>query len=215
MLVTVEAGAGVWWNYKFIKTAEPPPPSPFQGTWVMAPEAGSLAWVLLSLMSPGGVAMTVYALRDCFYDDEYIFNPDVHTSGDTGETWRSLAGWCGDCDAPVAPHDGSNDAMWSPRGRTLTLSGQGGTWASQAVNGVELASPADTPASITYNAHPQEDGSMYVMVEAGDCVGGTTRSLRSRNLRVRHLLLTYMADSDGSLGVGPAEFDVCGITTRV
>ena len=37
----------------------------------------------------------------------------------------------------------------------------------KAINGAEISSIADVPASITYNAHPQEDGSMYVTIEAG------------------------------------------------
>ena len=227
LLVTVEAGAGVWWNYKFIKTAEPPPLSPFAGTWVVAPEAGSLG------VGPAEFDVSwwsgddgVIALRDCYYDDEYIFNPDGSYRVEMqGETWvEAWQGGSDSCDAPVAPHDGSNDATWShdQETGTLTLSGQGAyVGLSKAVNGAELASPADTPASITYNAHPQEDGSMYVTVEAGEGVWWNYKIVKIAEPAGPSPIAGtwYMADSDGSLGVGPTEFDVswfsndAGVTT--
>ena len=216
MLVSVEAGAGVWWNYKFIKTAEPPPPSPFAGTWVVASEAGSLGVGPVEFdVSWWSGDDGVIALRDCFYDDEYIFNPDGSYRVETqGETWVEVwQGGSDSCDAPVAPHDGSNDATWShdQEGGTLTLTGQGAyVGLAKAVNGAELASPADTPASITYNAHPQEDGSMYVTVEAGDGVWWNYKIVKIAEPAGPSPIAGtwYMADSDGSLGVGPTEFDV-------
>ena len=109
LVLTVEAGAGVWWNYKFIKTAEPPPPSPFAGTWTMAPEAGSLGVgpTEFDVSWWNGDAGVIEA-RACYYDDEYIFNPDGSFRVETqGETW--VEGWQGAaedaCAAPVSPHD--------------------------------------------------------------------------------------------------------------
>ena len=65
-------------------------------------------------------------------------------------------------------------------------------------------------ASIIYNAHPQEDGSMYVTVEAGDGVWWNYRIVKIAEPAGPSPIAGtwYMADSDGSLGVGPAEFDV-------
>jgi len=228
LLVSVEAGAGVWWNYKFIKTAEPPPPSPFQGTWVMAPEAGSLG------VGPAEFDVSwwngddgVLAIRDCYYDDEYIFNPDGSFSIEyQGATWLEpwQSGGAEECGAPVAPHDSSIPGSWShdQDGGTLTITGSGSyVGLPKAINGAEIASIADVPASITYNAHPQEDGSMYVTVEAGDGVWWNYKIVKIAEPAGPSPIsgTWYMAQSDGSLGVGPAEFDVSwwnndeGVTT--
>ena len=217
MLVTVEAGAGVWWNYKFIKTAEPPPPSPFMGTWVMAPEAGSLG------VGPAEFDVSwwngddgVIAARACYYDDEYIFNPDGSFRVEAqGETW--VEGWQGAeadaCAAPVAPHDGSIAATWShdQSAGTLTITGQGSyVGLPKAVNGAEIGSPADAPDSITYNAYPQEDGSVLVTVEAGAGVWWNYKLVKTAEAAEPSVLAGtwYMSLGDGSLGVGPSEFDI-------
>jgi hypothetical protein len=136
---------GGWWNYKFIKTAEPPPPSPFQGTWVVASEAGSLG------VGPAEFDVSwwsgddgVIAVRDCFYDDEYVFNPDGSFKVETqGSTWvEAWQGGTDACDAPVAPHDGSIPGSWShdQDAGTLTITGQGSyVGLPKAVNGAEIA----------------------------------------------------------------------------
>ena len=137
MLVTVEAGAGVWWNYKFIKTAEPPPPSPFMGTWVMAPERLVL-WASgpLSSMSLGGM-VTMGSLRRervttmmSTSSIRMVVSEWRRQQVTQGETW--VEGWQGAseadaCAAPVAPHDGSIAATWShdQSAGTLTITGQG------------------------------------------------------------------------------------------
>ena len=217
MLVTVEAGAGVWWNYKFIKTAEPPPPSPFAGTWTMAPEAGSLGVgpTEFDVSWWNGDAGVIEA-RACYYDDEYIFNPDGSFRVETqGETW--VEGWQGAaedaCAAPVSPHDGSIAATWShdQTAGTLTISGQGSyVGLPKAVNGAEIGSPADAPESITYNAYPQEDGSVLVTVEAGAGVWWNYKLVKTADAAEPSVLAGtwYMSLGDGSLGVGPSEFDV-------
>jgi uncharacterized surface protein with fasciclin (FAS1) repeats len=211
MLVTVEAGAGVWWNYKFIKTAEPPPPSPFPGTWVMAPEAGSLG------VGPAEFDVSwwngdegVISIRDCYYDDEYIFGTDgSFTIEYQGETWLEpwQSGGSEECGAPVAPHDSSIPGSWShdQDAGTLTISGQGSyIGLPKAINGAEISSTADVPASITYNAHPQDDGSMYVTVEAGAGVWWNYKIVKIAEPAGPSPIagIWYMAESDGSLGVG-------------
>ncbi len=217
LVLTVEAGAGVWWNYKFIKTAEPPPPSPFAGTWTMAPEAGSLG------VGPAEFDVSwwngdagVLEARACYYDDEYIFNPDGSFRVETqGETW--VEGWQGAaedaCAAPVSPHDGSTAATWShdQAAGTLTISGQGSyVGLPKAVNGAEIGSPADAPESITYNAYPQEDGSVLVTVEAGAGVWWNYKLVKTAEAAESSVLAGtwYMSLGDGSLGVGPSEFDI-------
>jgi uncharacterized surface protein with fasciclin (FAS1) repeats len=217
LVLTVEAGAGVWWNYKFIKTAEPPPPSPFAGTWTMAPEAGSLGVgpTEFDVSWWNGDAGVIEA-RACYYDDEYIFNPDGSFRVETqGETW--VEGWQGAaedaCAAPVSPHDGSTAATWShdQTAGTLTISGQGSyVGLPKAVNGAEIGSPADAPESITYNAYPQEDGSVLVTVEAGAGVWWNYKLVKTADAAEPSVLAGtwYMSLGDGSLGVGPSEFDI-------
>ena len=217
LLVTVEAGVGVWWNYKFIKTAEPPEPSAFEGTWMMAPEPGSLG------VGPAEFDVTwwmadegVLAARACYFDDEYIFNPDgsfrVEYQDETWlEPWQS--GGAEECGAPVAPHDGSIPGTWShdQEAGTLTIGGQGSyVGIPKAINGAEISSAADVPGSITYNVYEQEDGSYAVTVEAGDGVWWNYKIVKTAGPAEPSPIAGtwYMAQSDGSLGVGPAEFDV-------
>ena len=217
LVVTVEAGAGVWWNYKFIKTAEPPPPSNFEGTWMLAPEPGSLGvgpaeFDVSWWMADEGVI----AARACAFDDEYIFNPDgsfrVEYQDETWlEPWQSGGGE--ECGAPVAPHDGSIPGTWShdQEAGTLTIGGQGSfIGLPKAINGAEISSAADVPGSITYNVYEQDDGSYAVTVEAGDSVWWNYKIVKTAGPAEPSPIAGtwYMAQSDGSLGVGPAEFDV-------
>ena len=144
------------------------------GVWRLKQEAGSLG------VGPAEFDVSwwsgddgVIALRDCYYDDEYIFYPDgsfrIEYQSETWlETWQSGGGE--GCGAPVAPHDSSVPGSWShdQDAGTLTISGEGSfIGLPKAINGAEISSIADVPASITYNAHPQEDGSMYITIEAG------------------------------------------------
>lgn len=214
--VTVEAGAGVWWNYKFIKTAEPPEPSAFEGTWMMAPEPGSLGvgpaeFDVSWWMADEGVI----AARACYFDDEYVFNSDgsfrVEYQDETWlEPWQSGGGE--ECGAPVAPHDGSISATWNhdQEAGTLTIGGQGSyIGLPKAINGAEISSAADVPGSITYNVYEQEDGSYAVTVEAGAGVWWNYKIIKTAGPAEPSPIAGtwYMAQSDASLGVGPAEFD--------
>ena len=80
----------------------------------------------------------------------------------------------------------------------------------KAVNGAELANPADAPDSITYNVYPQEDGSVLVSVEAGAGVWWNYKLVKTAEAAEASVLAGtwYMSLADGSLGVGPSEFDV-------
>ena len=217
LVLSVEAGAGVWWNYKLVKTAEPPPPSPFPGTWVVASEAGSLG------VGPAEFDVSwwngdadVLEARACYYDDEYIFTPDggfrVETQGNTWiEVWQGAA--ADGCAAPVTPHDDSTSATWShdQMAGTLTIDGKGSyVGLPKAVNGSELAASADAPDSIVYNVYPQEDGSVLVSVEAGAGVWWNYKLVKTAEAAEPSVLAGtwYMSLADASLGVGPTEFDV-------
>ncbi len=65
------------------------------------------------------------------------------------------------CGTPVAPHDGSATATYTydEAAGTITLNGVGAYLGlAKAINGGELASPADAPDSVTYIAALSEDG---------------------------------------------------------
>ncbi len=110
----------------------------------VGPSAGSMEWWA-----------SIEADRPCWYDDVYDFGPDGSFMNVHGnETW--VEGWQGgadSCATPVAPHDGSSDAVYSydEDASTLTVLGRGAYVAlPKAVNGQELASAADTPDAICY-----------------------------------------------------------------
>ena len=128
-----------------------------EGTWKIAPEAGSLAvGPAMGDFSWWSISAGDVVARDCFYDDEFVFNADgsfQNVQGD--ETWNEP--WQGmdpeGCAAPIAPHDGSSAATWSfdEGAGTITLTGVGAYLGLAKVNnGGELAAPGDAPESITY-----------------------------------------------------------------
>ena len=88
MEVIIEAGSGVFWTYKLVKDTALTI-SPIDGTWKIAPEAGSLK---VGPSSGNGdwwsISDEQVAERACFYDDEYVFNADGTFSNVLGsETW--------------------------------------------------------------------------------------------------------------------------------
>ena len=105
----------------------------FVGTWKMIPEQNALcvgpgqgdcSWWTNSAADVTG--------RDCYFDDEYIFDSDGSFSQNMqGDTW--LEPWqvgidTEGCGAPISPHDGSNSAAtWSlgSDGTQLTINGEG------------------------------------------------------------------------------------------
>ena len=155
MIVDISIGGG-WWRYKLVKDAGAAP-TPLTGIWQMAPEAaafgvgpelGDISWFASSIDD--------VTLRDCFFDDKYVFGIDGSFKNDVGATtW--VEGWQGGgeaCEAPVAPHDGSVAATYTydETASTVTLNGQGSFLGiPKAFNGGELTNPADAPASITYD----------------------------------------------------------------
>ena len=170
MSVYVESGAGVFWQYKLVKTAVPT--TPLTGTWKMAEEAGSL-----------GVGPSVgdtqwfscdagcVTARACYFDDTYVFGTDGSFSNSLGsESW--IEPWQGGSDAcglPVAPHDGSNPATftYNETAGTVTLNGTGAyIGLPKANNQGELPNVA-VPSSITYSVTFLDANTISVYVESG------------------------------------------------
>ncbi len=131
--------------------------SQVEGTWQMAPEAGSLG------VGPNQGDISWWAIdeagvieRDCFFDDKFVFNEDGSFNNVMeAETW--IEGWQGispdQCGTPVYPHDGSNPATWTydEVGGTLELFGTGAHLGiPKAANGFELTDPSQAPESISY-----------------------------------------------------------------
>ena len=199
MTVTLETGPGVWWTFRLARVPE----SPVAGKWKLdgdgaagvGPSAGSTEWWA-----------SIEADRPCWYDDIYEFGADgsfTNVHGD--ETW--VEGWQGgadSCAAPVAPHDGSADAVYTydEDASTLTVMGKGAYLAlPKAVNGQELASTADTPDSITYQVLTLDGDSMSVTVETGP---GVWWSFNLKRVSTSPLKGNWKLDGDGAAGVGPS-----------
>ena len=109
----------------------------------------------------------------CIVDDLYEFGADGSFSTiQQGDTWLEV--WQGaaedSCGAPVAPHDGSNNAVfqYDEVAAALTLSGQGAFLGlAKAVNGAELADPADAPEFVTYEVVELVGDSLTIRIDVG------------------------------------------------
>ena len=221
MSVTIESIAGNWWTFAFERVVDT---APLEGKWVLdgegsagvGPAEGDVSW--WSLDAAGVVT------RDCWMDDVYEFNADgsfVNVLGD--ETWLEPFQGVGaeSCGPPVAPHDGSNAAIfrYDSDANTLKLSGQGAhIGLAKTVNGAELASPGDAPPSVTYNVGVLDGDSLTVNIET---VAGTWWQYRLRRSSSSPLVGNWKLDGEGSAGVGPASGDVswwsldaAGVITR-
>jgi len=121
------------------------------------------------------------------------------------ETWVEVwQGGADSCATPIAPHDGSADAVYSydEDAGTLTVMGKGAYVAlPKAVNGQELASAADTPDAITYQVLTLDGDSMTVTVETGPGVWWTFNLKRVSNSPLKG---NWKLDGDGAAGVGPS-----------
>ena len=199
MTVTLETGPGVWWTFRLARV----PASPLAGKWKLdgdgaagvGPSAGSMEWWA-----------SVEADRPCWYDDIYDFGADGSFSNVHGDaTW--VEGWQGgadSCAAPVAPHDGSADAVFTydEDASTLTLMGKGAYLAvPKAVNGQELSSVADTPDFVTYQVSTLDGDSMSLTVETAP---GVWWSFNLKRVSTSPLKGNWKLDGDGAAGVGPS-----------
>jgi hypothetical protein len=179
MTLRIEAGSGVWWDFKLISGT--PPAAPLAGTWKMepveaafhvGPSAGSREWFF-------NTAADV-ATRACFFDDTYTFGEDGSFSISMGDqTW--LEAWQGiaadGCGAPAAPHNGAGTYTYQFDGTTLKLIGQGAhVGLPKAVNAGELPN-VTVPDDVTYKvASLTESGGVRKMtlhIETGTGVWWT------------------------------------------
>ncbi|MCO4811394.1 MAG: hypothetical protein KC572_07320 [Gammaproteobacteria bacterium] len=143
--------------------------------------------------------------RACWFDDLYEFGADGsfrNVQGDETwlEAWQGVAEGCG---APIAPHDGSNNAVfgYDEEAATLQLTGLGAYLGlAKVFNGGELTDPAAAPESITYNVVELIGDSLTVQVDVGGA-WWEFRLTRVSNLPiVGNWKLTFA-------GVGPSQED--------
>ena len=219
MTVRVDFGPG-YWEFKLVKI----PPSPVIGAWKLAPIAGALgvgpAAGDTSWFATGQADVT--GARACHFDDIYYFSPDGSFTQTLGaQTWVEV--WQGaaaeGCATPVAPHDGSASATYSiteASGDTpgqLTIMGLGAHLGlAKVVNGAELASSGDAPASVTYDvAQLAADGSsMTVQVNFGPGVWQFKLVKVPPSPLIGDWTLAPIA---GALGVGPSAGDTSWFAT--
>jgi hypothetical protein len=205
MTVTVEAGAGVWWTFRLARQ----PVSPLAGKWKLdgegaasvGPAPESNEWWESTAANGAGPAE-----RACWFDDIFAFGADgsfQNVHGD--ETWvEAWQGGSDSCAAPVAPHDGSNGAIfqYDEDAGTLVLTGRGAYLGlAKVVNGEELAASGDAPESIAYTVTVQDGDSLTVTVEAGAGVWWTFRLTRVSTLPV---VGKWRLAGEGAASVGPA-----------
>jgi len=158
----IEIAGGGHWSFKLVKDVIP---EGVEGTWKLAPEAGAIGvGPELDNISWWSNSSDDVTTRACLFDDEYVFDADGSFQNVVGadtwiEPWQGVASE--GCGTPVAPHDGSATATYTydEAAGTITLDGVGAYLGlAKAINGGELANPADAPDSITYIAALSEDG---------------------------------------------------------
>ena len=167
--VVIEAGAGVFWQYKLVRSGAT---SPVVGTWVLAPEAGALAvGPALGDTSWWSCDAACVGDRACQYDDQFVFGSDGSFTNVLGaDTW--VEGWQGGSDAcgtPVAPYDGTASATYTynESAGTITINGTGAyIGLPKANNEGELPNVA-VPSTITYNVSLENSTTMNVHIESG------------------------------------------------
>ena len=161
-------------NIYFYKN--PPPASGLEGSWKIAPEAGSLG------VGPAPGDKSWWAIdaagvstRSCFFDDTYVFGDDGSFNNVLGSsTW--LEGWQGTSDAcgtPVAPHNGASGAkyVYDSVAKTITLNGSGAYLGlPKATNAGELPN-VSVPNSRVYNVTLSNgNNTMELIIETGSGV---------------------------------------------
>ena len=187
---------------------------PLEGYWKLDPQSGAgvgpnsgdISWWNTD-------AAGVVEARACWFDDLYYFGADgsfKNIQGDDTwlETWQGVG--ADSCGAPVAPHDGSNNAIfqYDEEARTLKLTGQGAYLGlAKTVNGSELADPASAPGSVTYTVLELVGNSLTVTIDtAGDGTAWWTyRLFRVSNLPV---VGKWKLSTETGAGVGPTAGDV-------
>ncbi len=214
MTVTIDVGAGSWWTFRLARA----PVSPLAGKWQLSkqggagvgPAAGDVSWWNSDIDG-------VVEARACWFDDIYEFGADGSFQNILGgETW--LEPWQGaaaeSCGAPVAPHDGSNGAIYQydDDANTLKLTGKGAhIGLAKTVNGAELGSPSEAPESVTYTVTVLDGDNMTVTIDVGTgwWTFGLTRVSNSP------VVGKWKLSSEGGAGVGPAAGDISWWSTDI
>jgi hypothetical protein len=159
-------------NIYFYKAAAPS--TGLEGTWKMAPEAGSLK------VGPSAGSGAWYSISDaavaeraCYYDDTYVFSSNGSFSNVLGtETW--LEKWQGvaadACGAPVAPHNGASGAtyVYDAVAGTIKITGEGAYIGLPKANNAGELPNVPVPSSITYNVTLSDNNNtMNILIESG------------------------------------------------
>ncbi len=143
------------------------------GTWKLKANAGSLSVGPAlgdgSWWANGAGDVTT---RACLFDDSVKFDANgTMTHYMDGSTW--LEAWQGTdpaaCGIPVAPHNGAGPYTYTYSAGELTINGTGGhIGLAKVYNGGELASPANAPASVTYQiSFANNDNTMIADINFG------------------------------------------------
>ena len=208
LTVYIETNAGEWWTYRMVRA----PVSPLVGKWKLDGEGAAgigpapldTQWFNSSAAFGAGVAE-----RPCWFDDIYEFNADGSFQNTQGaETWvEAWQGGADACGAPVAPHDGSNGAIfqYDEDAGTLKLSGVGAYLGlAKVVNGGELASPGAAPESVTYTVEILDGDSLTVYIETN---AGEWWTYRLTRVSSSPLVGKWKLAGEGAAGIGPAPLD--------
>jgi hypothetical protein len=168
LTVRINVGGG-WWEYRLTRLSN----SPMVGNWKLnfagvGPNEGDTSWFNISDTGPDGP-------RACWFDDIYHVGDDgsfQNFQDDLSwvEPWQGAA--AEGCGTPVEPHDGGSAGAWyyddAAATPTLRLDGIGSFFGlPKVVNGAELANPADTPPSITYDVVDVIGSSLTIRINVG------------------------------------------------
>ena len=167
LTVRINFGPG-WWEFRFERVADT---AELNGQWQLdfagvGPNEGDTSWFSIADTGPDGP-------RACWFDDIYEFGRDGSFRNMQGdETW--VEPWQGAaeeaCGTPVAPHDGSSDAIfeYDEEAGTLKLTGLGAFLGlAKVVEGGELTAPEFAPESVTYQVVELIGDSLTVRINFG------------------------------------------------
>jgi hypothetical protein len=143
------------------------------GTWKLKESAGSLAvGPAIGDGSWWSIGAADIITRACLFDDSIKFDANgTMTHYMDGSTW--LEAWQGTdpaaCGTPVAPQNGVGPFNFTYTAGELTINGLGGhIGLAKVYNGGELTSPANAPASITYQiTFANNDNTMIADINFG------------------------------------------------
>ena len=213
MTIAIDVGGGTWWTYSLSRA----PVSPLAGKWRLdtnggagvGPAAGDISWWSTDVAG-------VIEVRSCWFDDIYEFGADGSFQNVLGdetwlEDWQAGAEMCG---APLAPHDGSNGAIYQydEDAGTIKLTGVGAHLGlPRTVNGAELPNVA-APESVTYDVLTLDGDNLTVAVETLPDNWWTYQLVRVSNSPV---VGKWKLSETGGAGVGPAAGDISWWSTDI